>query len=217
VTLFEKPATPEGGGGGWEEVPLPKRSGVLIWRGRALMTQKVEVIFDGLEDERQVLASAAFQTLLRFYRPNSPTKQPAILELSASSDAVPARKHFGGGKVEGWVLTGMEWGEAVGDEEGWRVQQALTLTFTEYREDERLQTAAKKKELSNVVAYTWIVKKAGEPLGAIAERFHVPGGWKALGNFQQPKITDPRTTRKGQLISIPAISGEEVTTTKLVT
>lgn len=213
--LYEKPPTPEGGGSGWEEVPLPKRPAVLIWRGRPLMVQKIEVIFAFIELDEPV-ENTEFQTLLHFYRP-SDSGQPVPLRLSAHGNAVLGSSlSLNTTWPEEWVLTDIEWGEAVAGRLGNRIMQVLSLTFTEYREDERLTTEEQRKSVGKQVADIYQVKKNGESLGKIAELFHVHGGWKTLAEFQNPKLKDPRETRKGQNIKIPNQSGTTVGLVKYV-
>ena len=102
-----------------------------------------------------------------------------------------------------WVLTELQWGEAVARDDGTRIQQLLELTFTEHREDERLQTAAARKKHKHK-AEVHIVKKDHESLGDIAKKHHYKPGGKALGKAQHPPIKDVRATHKGQKIHIPA-------------
>lgn len=204
LDLYEKPPMPAGGGGGWEEIKLPKRSGVLVWRGRELMTQTIEVVIDNVESDSRVFGSASpISTLLRMYRPDKGTSEPPVLVLSGEGNAVPYQLGID------WVLSNIEWGDGVADDQAERIQQVFTLTLTEYREDERLQTVdveeAAKAGLPGgelfVAVYTW---KKGDTLGSIADKYKVKGGWRALGNFQVPKINDPRGGKVGQLIFIPA-------------
>jgi hypothetical protein len=193
AALHDKVPTPSEGGGGWEEVPLPKRGAVLIWRGRGLMKQSFSVIFDRFATGQSVIDDT-YQTLLRFWRPEGAAKtvdyatvEPSILKLFSPGDAVPY-------KNLSWIISNLEWGEAQGDEEAQRTQQVLTLTFTEYRADERLRTAASKRTKPYTV-------KPGDTLAKIAGKHHISA--KALGELQKPPIKDNRQLQHRKKIVVP--------------
>lgn len=182
---------PSEGGGGWEEVQLPKRASVLIWRGRGLLKLAFGVLFDNFSDGRPV--APEFSTLLNMWRPKKDTTPPSIVRVTASGDTIPYTDLD-------YAITSLEWGEAEANEAGQRTQQILLLTLTEFRADERLKTATEKKKGKTT---TVKIHHDGESLGPIAEHFHVKGGWKALGAAQHPPIKDPRHTHKGQTIIVP--------------
>lgn len=185
--------TPSEGGGGWEEVTLPKRAAVLVWKGRGLLKLALSVLFDNFDTGAPV--GPEYATLLAFWRPDKATTPPSILRLSASGDTIP----YAG---LDYVLSGLEWAEgAEANAAGERSQQILNLTFTEYRPDERLQTVEQAKKKGHTTTYE--VKRDGELLGKIAERFHVKGGAKALGAAQHPPIKDPRHLKHGQKLIVP--------------
>lgn len=186
--------TPSGGGGGWEEVALPKRGSVLIWKGRGLMKLALGVTFDNFTAGHQV--APEYQTLLHMWRPVKDTTPPSIVKLASSGDTIPYQELD-------WAITDLEWtASAEANEAGERTQQILALTLTEYRPDERLQTAEKKKKHKGHTK-PYEVKSDHETLGHIAEKFHVKGGAKALGAAQHPPIKDPRHLHKGQKIIVP--------------
>lgn len=195
ATLYDRPPTPTEGGGGWEEVPLPKRGAVLIWRGRGLMKLSFSVVFDAFADESSVI-DGAYTTLLRFWRPEGgntkhdyATDEPSVLKLNAKGDVIPYRNLA-------WVISSLEWGEGQGDEDGQRTQQVLVLTFTEYRADERLKAAAAKR----TKPYTW---QKGDTLAKVAERHHTSAA--ALGALQKPPVSDGRHYKAGKTkIVVPA-------------
>lgn len=186
--------TPSEGGGGWEEVTMPKRGAVMVWKGRGLLKLTLSVLFDNFGAGRGV--GSEYATLLGMWRPDHDTSPPSIVRLTAMGDTIPYAD------LE-YVITGLEWGEAEADPEGVRTQQILTLTFTEYRPDERLRTASEKKKKHGKKTTTVEIKHDGESLGAIADHYHVKGGWKALGAAQHPPIKDSRHTHKGQKIIVP--------------
>lgn len=182
---------PSEGGGGWEEVTLPKRASVLIWRGRGLLKLAFSVLFDNFSDGKPV--APEYATLLHFWRPKKDTTPPSVIRVTASGDTIPYQDLD-------YVISSLEWLEAEANEAGERTQQILGLTLTEYRPDERLKTAEQKKKGKT---HPYKIKRDGESLGPIADHYHVKGGWKALGAAQHPPIKDPRHTHKGQTIIVP--------------
>lgn len=198
LPLGDKPPTPSSGGGGYEEVQLPKRSAVAIWKGRGLMRMALNVTFDGSRQQPEQAALPALQTLLQFWRPDSERDEPPVLKLSGSGDAVPYQGLA-------WVLENVEWARAVGNSDGRRTQQTLELTFMEYRADERLQTAAaaKSKGKSKHKRKVVEVKRGEVSLGDVARHHGYKGSGKDLGLAQHPPIRDPRHIHVGQRIVIP--------------
>lgn len=189
---------PKEGGGGWEEVPLPRRGAVCVWKGIGLMKLAVPVYVDHTEDESPVVPQ--LETLRHMHRPAERTAEPPILSVSSPGDAIPVLD-----EVRTWVLNDLEWGEAVGDTQGNRIQQMLTLHLLEYRADERLTSiAAKAAHHRRSRRYRIVRADLAGGLGELAERFHLPG-WKFLAEAQSPPRTDPRLTSKdvGKWLVVP--------------
>jgi hypothetical protein len=194
VKLGDAIPTPSGGGGGYEEVPLPKRQAVTVWRGRSLMRMAITARFDDTDEEDAV--ESAYETLVKMYRPDKDTTPPPIVRVAASGDTIPLTAKA----VHGWTIEDLEWGEAQGNAAGERVEQILIIKLMEFNPDERLRTAQKKKG-KTIVHEVKNPKK--ETLGWIAKHYHVKGGVKALKAAQHPPIKDPRHTHKGQKITVP--------------
>lgn len=198
--LGDKPPMPSslGGEGGWEEVALPKRSAVLVWKGRGLLRLAVPILFDRFIEGRPVAGDYA--KLLKMWRPDSPTEEPPVVQISSPGDIVPYAN------LE-WVVGNPEWGDLRADKGGSRTLQAFTLNLIEYRADERLQTADAARATKTAKQRTYRVerKDLAGGLGGIAERLHIPGGWKALGAAQTPKIVDPRYIHAHQVLVIPTV------------
>jgi hypothetical protein len=193
--LHDRPPTPTGGGGGWEEVALPHRSAVLIWRGRGLLKQSFSIVFDEMLSGNTVIGTDTYHRLLAFWRPESskpgPPPEPSILRLSAPGDIIPY-------KNLDYIISNLEWGQAQGDDDGIRTQQILTLEFTEYRADERLKTAAQTKPRTE----PYVVKK-GDTLAKIAKAHGTTAA--ALGAMQKPPIKDNRNLKVGHKIVVPVV------------
>lgn len=187
------PAVPQPaeGGGGWEEVQLPKRASVLVWRGRGLLKLSFNLLFDNFDTGEPV--HPEYETLLRLWRPDADTTPPSIVKVASRGNTIPYQELD-------YVISNLEWLEAEANEKGQRSQQILGLALTEYRPDERLKTATEKKKGKTT---TVKIKFDGESLGPIADHYKVKGGWKALGAAQHPPIKDARHTHKGETIVVP--------------
>jgi hypothetical protein len=200
--LGDKPPTPKEGGGGWEEVALPKRAGVLVWKGRSLMKLSFSLAFDNSDVERPVHAD--YLTLIHMFRPDNPDEEPPVIQGSSSGDVIP----FLGANLE-WVVSELEWLEGMADNQARRIQTVFLVTLTEYRADERLKTAEQTpKPPTKPFPYKIQRKDIAEGLSGIARRFKVKGGWKAIvaaNRSWKPPRRDPRLTVKdvGRTITIP--------------
>lgn len=195
LSLHDKPPTPSEGGGGWEEVSMPRRPSVLIWKGRGLMKMTMSVVIDEMLADQSVYGDA-YTKLVRLWRPegssnpaHDDTSEPPVLKLAAKGDVVPY-------KNLAWVLGQLEWGEATGNDDGARTQQILVLTFTEFRADVRLQPGGSKTR-TRTQPYK---VKAGEKLAQIARRYGITA--KELGALQKPPIKDSRNV-EGKTIVVP--------------
>lgn len=188
--LGETPPTPSGGGAGWDQVNLPKRASVTVWRGRQTLTTMDVPIILGHVAGPPVLAD--HNALHSMFRPPQPTTEPPPIKIYSPSDIVP-HQFFD------WVITDLQWGDTIAGREGNRVMQKLTVTLLEYRSDEVLQETKAAKPLHRGRTY---VVKHGDTLTSIAKRFKVKS-WRTIGNAQHPPIHDPRKIRVGQRLLIP--------------
>lgn len=182
---------PTGGGGGYEEQPMPKRGAVAVWKGRGLMRMSFSVRFDRSEEGASV--EGDYSTLLRMWRPEKDTTPPPVVKVSASGDTIPYQ-------TLDWTIEDLEWADAQGDEGGQRTEQVLVVKLQEFRPDRKLKTASSKKGHTKTIE---VKNPKKETLGSIAAHYHVKGGAKALGKAQHPPIKDPRHLHKGQKIVVP--------------
>lgn len=192
LLMHDKPPVPSEGGGGWEEVSLPRRPAVLIWKGRGLMKLAFSVVIDRMVEDVSVYDSA-FRTLCHFWRPegqkDSDTVEPSVLTLDSVGDVVPYKNLH-------WVLENLEWGEAQANDEGVRTQQILMLNFTEFRADVRLKPSSTKKA-PRTQPYKW---KKGDTLQKVAEHYGTTAA--ALGALQKPPIKDGRKLIPGKSVIV---------------
>jgi hypothetical protein len=213
--LSDKPPVPREGGGGWEVVTLPKRASVTIWKGRGLMQMQLPIVFDHTHPRNGRAPSGtiegAITVLTDMWRPNAnyngetppPAVEPPVLQISSPGDVVP----FTGYE---WVIEDLEWGTAVANEAGERVQQQMVVTLREYRADERLQNVTQEhKKRKRRTRYKIQRKDLIHGLKGIAEKLEREekihfGGWKELAKVNKRKL-DPRLTGKdvGKWLTIP--------------
>lgn len=195
VDLHDHVPTPTEGGGGWEEVQLPRRPAVLIWKGRGLMKMGLSVIFDGFISDTNV-NDGPLRTLLHFWRPeggkNSDTEEPSVLTLASKGSVVPYTNLR-------WIIDDLEWGEAQGNAAGERTAQILMLTFKEFRADVRLKPGGRPAVHPRTKPHK---VKPHETLGSIARKYGI--SQKALGAMQKPPIRDSRNVKVGQMLIVPA-------------
>ncbi len=197
VRLGDVPPTPTAGGGGWAEVPLPKRSAVMVWTGRdKLLVLTIPVVIGGYAvNDNPVFPERTALTAM--WRPDDPTEEPPVVKIKALGDAVPYQGLS-------YVITDLTWGSGAGDADGdgdaHRIMQKMVVTLTEYRADERLQiTRVKLHHQARATRYT---VRRGDTLKALARRFDIT--WQRLGEAQRPPIRDPRKIRVGQVLTIPS-------------
>lgn len=199
---------PSGGGAGHEQVVMPMRSPVLIWRGRPdLLTMTVPIMFDGHATDTEVYSQSI--RLGRMFRPKDAAREPPVVRIDALGSIIPY-------KWLDWVITGLEWGtDGIASGQMQRTRQTHIVTLTEYVPDERItaqhskESSAKRRKdskargnpsQSKASAYT---VRSGDTLSGIAARLNVKGGWRALADAQKPPINDPRTLRVGQVLRLP--------------
>lgn len=186
--LGEAVPTPSGGGGGWENVAMPKRGSVSVWRGKNDLRLALEVIFSKFIDGESVMDDVT--TLWQMYSPASDTDSPPSVSINAAGKLTPF-------EAVPWLIEEFEWGDAEANVHGNRSLQRISLTLLEYRRDPRIVRTSRHQWPAMV-----IVKK-GWTLKTIASKYKVPGGWRAIGKIQRPPITDPRKVKTGQHIRMP--------------
>lgn len=194
-------------GSGWEEVPLPKRKSVSIWKAAGLLQLAIPIIFDaplhahiaGSFAEAHPVGPA-YQTLLHMWRPVVSTDEPPVVQVASPGDIVPYTELD-------YVVEDLEWGESLADEQGQRIRQHFVVTLKEHNADERLETADEARHRSGKQRLYRVQKRdLVHGLMGIAQRFHVRGGWKALGLLQHPQIHEPKRIKVGQVLVIPTES-----------
>jgi nucleoid-associated protein YgaU len=164
------------------------------------MQMQVPIVFESRSPDSHAIGPA-FATLVNMWRPEAKEghapPEPPVVEISSPGDALPFSDLD-------WVVEDLEWGEAVADRSGNRIQQAFIVTLREYRADERLQTADHAKGKPTKARFYEVRRKdLAHGLVGIAEHLHLKGGWRELGDAQHPRIKDPRKIHVGEKLVIP--------------
>lgn len=190
---------------------LPKRAAVTVWRGRGVMAMAVPIVLqvlDGAGNQTEGPVQPDRQVLTNMWRPDDPEDEPPVVKVQCIGDAIPYQQLD-------WIISNLEWGDTNADADMNRITQAFTLTLTEYRPDERIQNqakisaalkrqqAAKKKAKTKSRGDKFYIVKKGDTLTSIAQRKNIDGGWRAIGDIQKPKITDPKAVKVGQKLRLP--------------
>lgn len=186
--LGEAVPTPAGGGGGYENVVMPKTAPVSVWRNKPDLTYSFEIIFSKFITEESVMDDVT--KLWRLYAPELAAEPPPVVRFNAAGKLLP----FEG---QDWWINDLEWGDAEANFEGDRTLQRMTVHLTEYRPDVQLLRTRSHQWPASVKV------KKGQTLATIAKKYHVPGGWRAIGKIQHPPINDPKKVKVGQTIRMP--------------
>jgi LysM repeat protein len=193
--LGDTTPTPSNGGGGWQQVTLPKRSAVTVWQARDQLLQlDVPIVLGTMIGGRPLNVDK--NDLIHMWRPADATDEPPVVRLKQRGSAVPFTRLS-------WVVTDLQWGDAQADNRAQRLLQKLTVVLTEFRADEEIQTvkhAVKKKAKKKAKKHK---AKKGETLRKIAAKYQVDGGWQELGQAQVPVLRDPNQVLVGQELLIP--------------
>jgi hypothetical protein len=204
--LGETPPTPTltGGGQDWQEIAMPFRRSILVWRGASLLTLVLPIVMEGPsgnDEDGAFLVTQWITALAEMWRsPGDGSTRPPVVRITSGSHAIP---YFD----LDYVVQDPGWGDAIATGNTLtRYQQKFNLTLTEYREDTRLQaySIAGVKKGAVVHARTYVVKH-GDTLSSIAKKLKVSGGWQALARNQKPPISDPRRIKVGQRLSLSGL------------
>jgi hypothetical protein len=127
--LGEDAPTVDTGFGGWDSVERPRRKPITSWKGQPQLQLTLPLLLDGWSTGTSVLGQV--KQLRTMGQPSATDGEPPQLKLKAQGDAVPFLDRT-------WVVNDIQWGEALADERGNLVRQALTLVLLEYVQDRYL-------------------------------------------------------------------------------
>lgn len=150
------------GVGGWESVTRPGRRPLTVWRGAPETTMTLPLIFDGWANGRS--QERAILTLERLGGlAGRRDGEPPLLIVRGWPPMAAQRV----GSAARWVITGMEWGDAIRRvSDGHRLRQQVTVTLTLHVEDDRLE----RLRSSSRPSYRFIRARRGDTYEKIAAR-----------------------------------------------
>lgn len=150
--------------GGWENVPRPGRRPLTVWRGHGeSLTLAIPLLLDRWSEDREDRSvEPQITTLERMAGVDIADAEPPTLKVTGK--AVPHDSEVD--PQHEWVITGLDWGAALrGATTGLRYRQAVVVTITVFRQDERLATIRKRMAL-----YRYVKAQDGDTYERIAKR-----------------------------------------------
>jgi LysM domain len=156
-----------GGFGGWETTQRPRAVGMTTWQGVPPFELSVQILLGGAHLLNEAPSQEdRIRNLINVAR-GTRDHVPGIVYI----DGIP------GLPADRWVISGIEWGDAVRNRQMERIRQMATITFLEYQppEYETLRKGSLAKAKPRTVRYT--VKKGDTP-AKIAK--HRRGDWKDI-------------------------------------
>jgi hypothetical protein len=172
------------GYGSIETITRPLRRGLTRWTGSNPMIVSIPVLLDGYREGRSV--EGAIANLEKMAGVNG--DEPLDVAIDCTGDLVPHHDEHT------WLLTGIDFGEAVLNSKGVRLRQALTLQVTAKVTATTEKSIAKRNKGSKQHAKSYRVK-AGDTLRSIARKvLGDPDRWVDIRRLNN--ITDPRIVGK---------------------
>lgn len=191
--LGEQVPTPSVDNPAYENVAMPKSAPVSVFRQYGNLTFAFEIIFSKFTTDESV-ASDIEALWDMYYGGRFYDVAPPVVKFNAAGNLLPFENLD-------WWISGLEWGDAEANAAGQRTLQRFAVTLTQYLPDVRLTPNSSGKLQAKWPAM--VVVKKGWTLKTIADKYKVPGGWRAIGHVQTPPISDPRKVRTGQHIRMP--------------
>jgi hypothetical protein len=134
VMMDEEGCVITDGYGGWEIVERPRRTSITHWAGRESYQMEAHIVFDGYRDNDDV--EGAITRLEKMALPYE-KEPPPVLVLGS---AVPH-----GGEQMDWVITNIEWGNKIRNNQGRRIRQHAKVTLRGFVALDRIQLKAAKR------------------------------------------------------------------------
>lgn len=191
----------QGGVGGWEQIPHPRRPTTVEWRGTPPHTLDLEVVFDAIRRRR-----------------GDVERELSALHLMARGrggrEPSPVRLLWGHGQQLQWVITDLVYGPEVRSPANptRRLQQWLTISLVEYRVALAVISPAEQaQENQNADAGTpgatssdrTYTVRAGDTLSSIAaSQLGSAARWPEIAELNG--LRDPNYITPGQVLRLPA-------------
>lgn len=195
----------------WVTVERKRKRAVTEWTGTNPLKIEIPLVIDYHTDPFELggmRCEADIRTLERMAGLDYPGEvyPPEILwDANAPHDASEA------GHLR-WLVTDIQWGDAMWHPAGNRIRQSATIQLTQKVDDEfitvsgaQLQRKKKKKKSAGKPAVkTYKVKAGDKSLRHIAAReLGNANLWTIIADLQNPKIRDPNNIKVGQILRMP--------------
>jgi hypothetical protein len=163
--------------GGWQTVKRKRRRSLTEWPGVEPLTQDVSIMIDKFAQGTSIEALITqLERMAGRTRPGAPDHEPPLVHFE-SMGVVPHDYHRE--PQTEWVIQNIEFGDADRNIDGNRIRQAVTITFTEYIEDDDIAglTSAQRRRLAKAKKS---VKKGKGAKGAKEKRYVVKGSEETM-------------------------------------
>ncbi len=203
--------------GGWVNVKRRRRRSLLEWLGVDSLAQDISIIIDGFATNTSVEGPIKqLELMAGRFRPGSADKEPPLIHFD-SMGVVPHDYHRE--PQTEWAILELQWGDAERDTAGNRIRQAVTVTVSEYIEDDNLAglTSAQRKAIAKAkrsqkkgkgakVAKQkrYVVKGSSETMETIAAReLGKSSRWHEIKKLN-PSLRDPtKVIPAGTIVTLP--------------
>lgn len=201
VLAGQTSATLTDGFGGWEAIDRPKRVAMSRWKGRPLFRQDVPILFDGVDEDKNVEVDIA--TLIRMSQPAGALTPPPTVKITGPVERTDLV----------WVIENITW-EAdmvVRDMQtggSVRMRQGAVVHLLQYIDDKLILTPPRPKVAGKVV------DGADKTAKRLSQDIHgTPDFWKLFQDANLGVIKSPRQKiPKGTKVVIPPITGANIGT-----
>ena len=206
------------GGGGWDTIDRPGRTGLTWWRGRNPLAYEIPVIFDALWTNNGSMIEDDIADLeLMWGRGIPPGKkwsiQPPAVGIWSPGGIIPMAyrsfdDHNPGGPL--WVVNDIAYGAAIRNDAGNRIRQEATISLLQLVQSSvQGKSAVTNRNRVSYVIYRVTaadVKGNGNPLRRIAKkRLGREDRWKEIKDEKGHTIRDPsRRVKKGDRLKVPS-------------
>lgn len=200
VLMGEGPATPDGGIGGWQQMPRPDAKSLTEWSGQDTITQSIPILMNGFIEDNNIQGQA--NDIIALGRKTTGDEVPPVFRMFGPI-------HF---QWLPWVLESVEWGEEViRDNETNLMRQECTLHVAEYEDPDQIRVKRLRHAYSigkggGVGPSNEYIVHKGDTLAIIAAKVYGDRSrWKVIG--KKNDIRDPNKELKpGSVIRLPSSS-----------
>lgn len=195
------------GGGGWQVIGRPRRTGLTDWAGRDPLRVIVPFLIDSWSENQGREVELQLRDLEKMAGIATGPDAPPLVRFN--TNGVVQYDHTSNPKMD-WVIEDISWSDALRNQRGNRVRQAGSITFLRFVRDERLEKVRAKARARRKAGKDkgkhghkkfYIVRK-GDTLAKIAARVLGDASeWHKIARLN--KIRDPKSIKVGQKLKMP--------------